>query len=68
MSFSDEEIAKRIARSDALKDQLRNTQQASLFLSEGGKIRCHASQNDLQQRSATLVQRSFRALEKSQAT
>jgi hypothetical protein len=62
---SEEEGAKRIARSEALKNQVRNTQQASLFLSEVAKIRCHTSQDDLQQ-GASLVQQSNGALQKSQ--
>jgi hypothetical protein len=66
MLSSEEERAKRIARSEALKNQVRNTQQASLFLTEVAKIRCHTSQDDLQERSATLVERSAGALQKSQ--
>jgi len=62
---SEEERAKRIARSEALNNRVRNTQQASLFLSEVAKIRCHTSHDDLQQ-GVSLVQQSNGALQKSQ--
>jgi hypothetical protein len=54
MFSSENERAKQIARAEALNNRVRNTQQASLFLCEVAKFRCHTSKDDLQQRTADL--------------